>query len=80
MKVHEIAKKLGLENKQVIEVAQKNGIEVKSYLSGVTEEEGKMLEKLLKGVFKKKSMESKKEKNDEPVRSEEHTSELQSLA
>jgi len=67
MKVHEIAKKLGLENKQVIEVAQKNGIEVKSYLSGVTEEEGKMLEKLLKGVFKKKSMESKKEKNDEPV-------------
>ena len=39
MKVHELAKKLGLENKQVIEVAKKNGIEVKSYLSGITEEE-----------------------------------------
>ena len=34
MKVHELAKKLGLENKQVIEVAKKNGIEVKSYLRG----------------------------------------------
>ncbi|MCI8310452.1 MAG: translation initiation factor IF-2 [Clostridia bacterium] len=67
MKVHELAKKLGLENKQVIEVAKKNGIEVKSYLSGITEEEGKMLERLLKGVFKKKSMENKKEKNEEPV-------------
>ena len=62
IKIHELAKQLGVENKQVIEVANKNGIEVKSHLSSITEEEGKMLEKLLKGVFKKKSMESKKEK------------------
>jgi translation initiation factor IF-2 len=67
MKIHEISKKLGLTNKQVIEVANKNGIEAKSYLSSITEEEGKMLEKLLKGVFKKKSMENKKEKKEEPV-------------
>lgn len=67
LKIHELAKKLDLENKQVIEIAKKNGIEAKSYLSTITEEEGKMLEKLLKGVFRKKSMENKKEKSEEPV-------------
>ena len=66
VKIYEIAKKMGVDNKQVVEIANKNGIEVKSHLSSVTEEEGKMLEKLLKGVFKKKSMENQKEK-DEPV-------------
>ena len=65
MKIYELAKKLKIENKQVIEIANKNGIQVKSHLSSITEEEGEMLEKLLKGVFKKKSMESKKEKNEE---------------
>ena len=66
VKVYEIAKKMGVENKQVVEIANKNGINVKNHLSSVTEEEEKMLEKLLKGVFKKKSMENQKEK-DEPV-------------
>ena len=67
IKIHELAKRLGVENKQIIEIANKNGIEVKSHLSSITEDEGKMLEKLLKGVFKKKSMDNKKEKNEEPV-------------
>ena len=66
VKIYEIAKKMGVDNKQVVEIANKNGIPVKSHLSSVTEEEEKMLEKLLKGVFKKKSMENQKEK-DEPV-------------
>ena len=45
------------------------GIEVKSHLSSVTEDEMKKIEKLLnnKGVSKIKSMENKKEKNEEPV-------------
>ena len=63
VKIYEIAKKMGVDNKQVVEIANKNGIDVKSHLSSVTEEEGKMLEKLLKGVFKKKSMENQKEKD-----------------
>ena len=67
MKIYELAKKLEVDNKQVIELAKNNGIEVKSHLSSITEEEVKMLEKLFKGVFKKKSMENKKEKNDGPV-------------
>ncbi len=67
MKVHELAKKLGIENKQVIEMANKNGIEIKSHLSALTEDDEKKLEKLFKGVTKNKSMESKKEKSEEPV-------------
>ena len=67
IKIYELAKKLGIDNKQVVEMAQKNNIDVKSHLSSITEEEEKMLEKLLRGVFKKKSMENKQEKNDEPV-------------
>ena len=68
-KIYEIAKKLGLPNKDVIDIATKNGIDVKTHLSSVTEEEEKLLEKLLiKGETKTKSMENKKEKSkEEPV-------------
>ncbi len=69
VKIHEIAKRLGIPNKEVIDIANKNGIEVKSHLSAITEEEEKKLEKLLiKGESKTKSMENKKEtKKEEPV-------------
>ena len=43
------------------------GLDVKSHLSSITEDESKKIEKLIKGVSKTKSMENKKEKNDEPV-------------
>ena len=62
MKIYELAKKLEVDNKQLVEVANKNGIKVKSHLSNITEEEAKRLEKELKGVGKKKSMENQKEK------------------
>ncbi len=69
IKIHEIAKKYEISAKEVIEIAKKNGIEVKSHLSSVTEEEEKKIEKLLsKGEPKIKSMDSKKEKSkEEPV-------------
>lgn len=67
IKIHELAKKLGVETKKVLEVAKQAGIDAKSHLSAITEDEGKELEKLLKGVSKTKSMENKKEKNDGPV-------------
>ena len=44
-----------------------HGIEVKSHLSSITEEEMLKIEKLIKGVSKSKSMENKKEKNEGPV-------------
>ena len=39
IKIHEIAKKLGLTSKRVIEIANQLNIEVKSHMSGVSEEE-----------------------------------------
>jgi len=63
-KIHEIAKKYGLSSKEIIDIAVKNGIEAKTHLSSITEDEEKKLEKLLvKGESKTKSMDSKKEKS-----------------
>ncbi len=72
IKVHELAKKLGVEAKRVVEVAKENGIEAKSHLSSITEEEAKKLEKLLKGESgakpeNKKESKGNQEKNDNPV-------------
>ena len=47
IKIYEIAKKLGLTSKEVLEVAQKLNIEVKSHMSGIEEEEAKKIEKSL---------------------------------
>ena len=67
VKIHELAKNLGVDSKKLLEIAKENGIEAKSHLSSITKEESKVLERLLKGVFEKKSMENKKEKKEEPV-------------
>lgn len=71
-KVYELAKKLGVENSVLLEIAKKNNIAVKSHLSALTEEETIKLEKILKGEVKTKQMDNKKEskkevKKDEPV-------------
>ena len=67
IKIHELAKKLGVETKRILEVAKQAGIDAKSHLSSITEDESKEIEKLIKGVSKTKSMENKKERNEEPV-------------
>ena len=76
IKIHEIAKKLGLASKEVLDKAQSLDIDVKSHLSAVTDEEAEKIEKALKeetGKAKnnKKEKTVKKEKNDvkkdEPV-------------
>ena len=41
IKIHEIAKEMGLASKDVIAKANELGIEAKSHLSGVDEKEGK---------------------------------------
>ena len=43
IKIHEIAKKLGLTSKEVLERAQELNMEVKSHLSGVEEAVGDMV-------------------------------------
>lgn len=69
VKIHEIAKELGLTSKEVLERAKKLKMEVKNHLSAVSEEE----EAILKNSFKKGKEEKKeekkvkKEKKDTPV-------------
>ncbi len=70
IKIHEIAKKLGLTSKEVIDAANKLKIEVKSHLSGVDEEEANRVEKLLTKNEGKKKEEKKKDK-EKDVKKEE---------
>ena len=54
IKIHEIAKKLGLTSKEILDVASNLNIEAKSHLSGVTEEEANKIEsKILSQKYKK---------------------------
>ena len=62
IKIHEIAKKLGLASKEVVERAQELKIEVKSHMSGVTDEEAKKIEDSF-AEKKEKTASNKKENN-----------------
>ena len=64
IKIHEIAKKLGLTSKEVVDMAKELKIEVKSHLSGVTEEEAENIEKKLLEKSNNESV-NKKEVNVE---------------
>ena len=48
IKIHEIAKKLGLTSKEILEKAKSLNLNIKSHLSSVTDEEAKQLEEALK--------------------------------
>lgn len=70
IKIYDIAKKLNLTSKEVLEVAKKLNINVKSHLSGIEEEEAKRIEddinkkenkKQEKEIVKKERMGTKKE-------------------
>ncbi len=67
IKIHEIAKKMGLSSKEVLEKAQELGMEVKSHLSALEEDAAKTLENSLKKDKKPEVV--KKEKTDEKVKS-----------
>ena len=73
IKIHEIAKKMGLASKDVLEKAKSLNFDVKSHLSAVTDEEAKKLEEELKKNNKsnQKNKPAKKHqasnKKDEPV-------------
>lgn len=74
IKIHEIAKKLDLTSKEIIEIANKLGIEVKNHLSSVEEDIAKKIEASLKKEVKEKTAKSdsnkktnKIEKTENPV-------------
>lgn len=66
IKIHEIAKKLNLTSKEVLEIANKLNIEAKSHLSGVEEDEAKKIEEAItkKSATKKKATETKTAKKE----------------
>ena len=71
IKLYEIVKKVGTTSKEVMEVAKKLNIEFKNHMSGVTEQEAKMIEEKLEGnnikaneTEKKEEKTSKKADND----------------
>ena len=59
IKIHEIAKKIGINSKEVLEKAIELGMEVKTHMSSVTEEEAKKIEAKFSGA--KKEVKEKKE-------------------
>ncbi len=74
IKIHEIAKKLGLTSKEILEKAKSLNLNIKSHLSSVTDEEANQLEEALKKKDKteQKNKQNKKQpssaiKKDEPV-------------
>ena len=73
IKIHEIAKEMGLTSKEIIEKANELGIEAKSHMSGVDEAEANKIKSAFskndKKVENKKSQEKVKEekKNTSPV-------------
>ena len=64
IKIHEIAKKLGVNSKDVLEKAQELGLEVKTHMSSVDESEAKKIEAKFSNNNTKKEV---KEKRDNPV-------------
>ena len=65
IKIHEIAKKLGLTSKEVLDVANKLNIDVKSHMSGVEEEEANKIEKALTQKQEDKKQEKNESKKDD---------------
>lgn len=61
IKIHEIAKKIGLTSKEIIEKANELGINVKSHLSSIEEEQAEKIEKSF--ANKKESKKNDKDKN-----------------
>lgn len=71
IKIHEIAKEMGLTSKEIIEKANELGIEAKSHMSGVDEEEASKIKSAFskndkKGENKKAQVKEEK-KNSSPV-------------
>jgi translation initiation factor IF-2 len=62
VKLHEIAKKIGVNSKEVVEKAMELGLDVKSHMSTVEEDDAKKIESKFSGVKKEV-----KEKKEEPV-------------
>ena len=73
IKIHEIAKEIGLTSKEIIEKAKNLGIEVTSHLSSVTDDQAKKIKNAFKGNNGKKEN-GKEEKSKKKVKDEKKNS------
>ena len=64
IKIHEIAKKIGVNSKEVLEKALELGLDVKTHMSSVDENDAKKIEAKFSNATPKKEV---KEKKDSPV-------------
>ena len=64
IKIHEIAKKIGVNSKEVLEKALELGLDVKTHMSSVDESDAKKIEAKFSNANTKKEV---KEKRDNPV-------------
>ena len=73
IKIYEIAKKMGVASKEIIEIATKLNIEVKNHMSGVSEEEATKIEQQMKkeNVNENKTKTAKKTEKTENEKKEE---------
>ena len=60
IKIHEIAKKLGVNSKDVLEKAQELGLDVKTHMSSVDESEAKKIEAKFSNNNTKKEVREKR--------------------
>ena len=70
IKIHELAKNIGIGNKELLEIAKKIGMTVKSHLSAITDEEAKALEKAAKSQSPKVEKNEKQEKVEKAEKQE----------
>ena len=67
IKIHEIAKELGLMSKDVVEKAKQMGFSVSSHMSSLEEKEADKLKKALTKKEETKTNKSTKQKEETPV-------------
>ena len=70
MRVHELAKELGKETKEILNILIEKGVEVKSHMSTVSEEDVAYVKSVVSGSSPKKSAEPVKEAKEEPKKEE----------
>ena len=70
IKIYEIAKKLDLASKEIVEMAKKLNIEVKNHMSTVSEEEAQKIENKIKNKKENKIEEANTKKTNEDSKKE----------
>lgn len=70
IKIHEIAKEIGLTSKEIIEKAKELGIEAKTHMSGVEEQEAEKIKNAFQKIEKKLEAKKEETKKDEKKKEE----------